>query len=249
MNIFLLYLTYKYNGNWDKILKDLNDPKTLNIDNIYKLENILKTKEINYITILDKEYPEFFKNIFKPPFCLFYKGNLKLLNIKDKITLSGNYLTKNTAKLIEYSVLEWFKKTNESVLVIQGKSNLEIKIALLFLNYNKKIIFISSDGVDNVFSIYPELKNYQNNFLVISEYLTKNENSNNSDISTYRLLAALSDKLILYSLYKSKSFFKLIDAFLDLGKDVCAFPNVDNDNDNIINNLINDGANVVTSLT
>ena len=67
----ILAKTYVGNGgNWNKTYECL-------------LKKDLKTDETDvlgdFITILDKEYPDRLKQVHKPPFVLFYKGNLDLL--------------------------------------------------------------------------------------------------------------------------------------------------------------------------
>ncbi|MCU4116891.1 DNA-processing protein DprA [Mycoplasma zalophi] len=249
MNIFLLYLTFKNRGNWEKILEDLNKPSKITQDNLQKLQTKVQEIEFqNYITILDKSYPIEFKNVYKPPFCIFYSGNLELLDHKNKICLSGNYLTKNIEDLIEFTTKKLFEKNPDTVLVTTAKNILEMKIVLNFLKNKQKIIFISSFNIQSIFSSFPELRNFENNFLIISEYYDSKMNLLNKQISSYRLLAAVSEKLILYSLYKSKTFSNKIDLFLEQGKEIFAFPNVDNDQNNVINNLIDEGAKIATSL-
>ena len=72
----LIALSLKHNGDWDKIYEDIQN-KTL-VEDTYtqQAENIK-----NVITILDEEYPQQLKNSFKPPFVLFYKGNINFTEI------------------------------------------------------------------------------------------------------------------------------------------------------------------------
>lgn len=60
--------------------------------------------ETNYVTYLDESYPQCFKQLKYPPFCLFYEGDLSLLN---KSCLSivgsrnpGSYGLKMTQKIV-----------------------------------------------------------------------------------------------------------------------------------------------------
>ena len=41
-------------------------------------ENLLKEKKVGYLTLIDKDYPKLLKEIKKPPFVLYYKGNKDL---------------------------------------------------------------------------------------------------------------------------------------------------------------------------
>jgi len=47
-----------------------------------ELNKFTKEYKGKYFTIVDKEYPNKLKMIDRPPFVIFYKGNLDLLNEK-----------------------------------------------------------------------------------------------------------------------------------------------------------------------
>jgi len=53
--------------------------------NYKELEIFKKEYKNKYITILDKKYPSKLKAINKPPFVLFYKGDINLLLENKKI--------------------------------------------------------------------------------------------------------------------------------------------------------------------
>jgi len=59
----------------------------------------------NYITILDKAYPDSLKQIYDPPLFLFYRGNLDLLKSNRLLTIVGSrqstgYHTQTTRSLV-----------------------------------------------------------------------------------------------------------------------------------------------------
>ena len=47
--------------------------------------------ETKCITILDENYPKMFNILKKPPFVMYYRGNIKLLEYYKKIHITGNY--------------------------------------------------------------------------------------------------------------------------------------------------------------
>ncbi|NCN25602.1 DNA-protecting protein DprA [Candidatus Falkowbacteria bacterium CG10_big_fil_rev_8_21_14_0_10_37_14] len=59
------------------ITKFLNWRPTFNAKSF---EQFLVVEQIKTITIEDDNYPQSFKNIYQPPFVLFYKGSLKIFN-------------------------------------------------------------------------------------------------------------------------------------------------------------------------
>lgn len=63
----LLYLTLKYGNDWDKIYKALRNKEDINYEEAIRVCDECPNE---YITILDKEYPEILKRTYKPPFVL-----------------------------------------------------------------------------------------------------------------------------------------------------------------------------------
>ena len=77
MKEILLYFSIKYFGNWEKIYKAIENKEDVDFEKIKSYEEEYEGK---YFTILDKEYPTKLKMVDKPPFVLFFKGDLSLLN-------------------------------------------------------------------------------------------------------------------------------------------------------------------------
>ena len=78
--IIKLYLSnYRKFANYDK---------TKEMNKILSNMESLKKEEVNFITISDPMYPESLKKIEEPPYVLFYKGNLELLN-KRSVSIVG----------------------------------------------------------------------------------------------------------------------------------------------------------------
>lgn len=94
----ILMLDFYFEHNFEKIVNELKEKSHPEIfDNKefikkYKKEKSnLKKKGVKALTILDDNYPDAFKKIFKPPLVIFYTGDLKIL--KDAIrTKEYDYL-------------------------------------------------------------------------------------------------------------------------------------------------------------
>ncbi|WP_339022443.1 DNA-processing protein DprA [Spiroplasma endosymbiont of Crioceris asparagi] len=84
MNKILLYFAIKYNGDWDKIYSALKEKEQIAKEDLNRVINDVKYQ---FITILDNDYPEGFKEVYKPPFVLFYKGDKNILKLDNKIAL------------------------------------------------------------------------------------------------------------------------------------------------------------------
>ena len=72
----LLYLSLKFQGNWDKIYEVISGKEEIDLE---EAENYIKRFNGNYITILDEDFPLCLKEVTKPPFVLYYKGDISLL--------------------------------------------------------------------------------------------------------------------------------------------------------------------------
>ena len=89
----LLYLFKKYNGDWDKIYQEIADKHLYEEDVIEKCYRDSVDNMEMFITFVDEIYPESLRQIFKPPFVLFYSGDISLLsnvNRQSFIFLYGN---------------------------------------------------------------------------------------------------------------------------------------------------------------
>ena len=83
----LLALSYKYEGDWEKMRDVLSKKKDVLTKDDIKLA--YQKLSSNFCDILSKNYPTTFKKMIKPPFVLYYYGNLELLNKKYRITCVG----------------------------------------------------------------------------------------------------------------------------------------------------------------
>ena len=82
----LLYLSIKYEGDWDKIYCAIKAKEKISKEEV---EEVVSTNKTPFITIIDDDYPNALKNIYKPPFVLFYYGDLSLLNNSNSFVLEG----------------------------------------------------------------------------------------------------------------------------------------------------------------
>lgn len=84
----ITYIAIKNELDWDKTYEDIRNKRFSTDD---KMENYFETHDLrNVLTILDQEYPSVLKNVRKPPFVLFYEGNLDALNnLEDSIYVTA----------------------------------------------------------------------------------------------------------------------------------------------------------------
>lgn len=78
----LAYLSIKYNGDWDQIYAAIKNKEKIDEKQLHEL---LSNNQSQFYTLIDDQYPASLKNIYKPPFVLFYKGDWNLILDSKKI--------------------------------------------------------------------------------------------------------------------------------------------------------------------
>ncbi|MDE5545798.1 MAG: hypothetical protein K2I76_04255 [Malacoplasma sp.] len=184
MRNVLLYFTINHNGNWEKIYDSISNKEMVSDDVCLKVKNSIKK---NWLTILDDNYPEELKKILKPPFVLFYEGNLKLLN---KSNLKISLLDDN----IVIKDLEKIKNTlNDFVFIIHYEKK---KIIENLINIGASVVAVSKKGINEVDDdeIYQKLLKTRN--LIISENYSSDENNFARTFYQDRLQSGLSGRIL-----------------------------------------------------
>lgn len=64
--VLILALHLQYNGNWDKIYRAITNKSEPHKKYIAKAKKV----QYNYLTLLDKDYPQELKFQYKPPFVI-----------------------------------------------------------------------------------------------------------------------------------------------------------------------------------
>ncbi|TCG10885.1 DNA-processing protein DprA [Mycoplasma marinum] len=238
MNMILIWFAIKYKGDWNKIYKALEDKEKVSLNDLRKMEESLKERSIEAITILDLEYPNQLKRAYKPPFVIFYQGNKKIF--KDTfICTSGNKLNDK--------IKNWIKKSNKEVSkhfsfvssLYKGVDEVVIKHAL---DNKANILLVSSSGLNKPF--FAHKVEGQENILLISEYPNDVHVTKERLIARNRIVAAFGEKLVLYSSQKDGGIMNLVSNFLNQGKEIYCFPS-EGDEDDGNSELIKQGANLI----
>lgn len=84
----LLALAIKFGNNWDEIYKCVKEKVRVEDEFNEQAEN----SDANYLALVDKEYPKGLRDIYKPPFVVYYEGDLKVLDEKLTYVIGENSL-------------------------------------------------------------------------------------------------------------------------------------------------------------
>lgn len=235
----LLYMNKIYNGNWDKIFQAIKDKQETDDKAV---ENIEKEIQHPFVTVLDKDYPALLKSGYKPPVCLFYEGDLALLNRQDLIAISRTNIKDIKNKDFIQDVL------NSYVLVSGYNNDADEETLRIAVKNNKKFILILNTSLDDI-DYDDEIINYalHNGCLLITEFGFENDEEDYEIHRKYRLLAPILSRLIVASGKKTDlQITLLVDEVLDRGGDVFALPEPPFEN-SLTNTLIKNGAYLVDS--
>ena len=245
MRKVLLYFALKYQGDYKKILSAITEKEQPDLNELKEIESKINCK---YVTLLDKEYPPYFKNIGTPPFILFYYGDISLLNAFNKIAVIGCRKNSLYGEEMTNKIVKEFKK--EKCVCVSGLADGIDGIAhRCALNNNIKTIAVLGSGIDYCYpsiniDIYNQIKEKG---LIISEYPNKSKPQPYYFLIRNRLIAAISEHIcVIEANYKSGTM-NTVAYGLEYGKDICCVPSLANNNSGC-NKLIKEGAKLVENL-
>ncbi|MDE5767737.1 MAG: hypothetical protein K2H56_04310 [Malacoplasma sp.] len=187
MRNVLLYFAIKHNGDWEKIYDSISNKEMISDAICLETKNSIKK---NWLTILDDNYPEELKKILKPPFILFYEGNVKLLNKSNlKISLLDDHISIKDFDKIKNNL-------NDFVFIIHYEKK---EIIENLLNIGALVVAISKKGISEIDkeSVYQELLKTKN--LIISESYSANETDFTKTFYQDRLHSGLSGRILFFN--------------------------------------------------
>jgi DNA processing protein len=238
----LLYYSLKYDGDYLKILHALDTREYFSKEEYLNMTNNFKG---DYLSVVDPLYPDAFKKCPLPPFIIYYKGDLSLLNHNKKCGIIGSRFNSAYGKTNVFTIVPQLVVKNVVIVsgLAKGIDSFAHKAAL---QNDGKTIAVLGTGIEQYYPKENEL--LQNDIgslgLLISEFPPNVRPSQENFPLRNRLIAALSDVIfVVESSLKSGTMITVKQA-LGLGKDICCLPS-QNLNESGNNQLIKDGAALV----
>ncbi len=231
----LAHYSWKYDGDWSKTAEALRTHEPVN----------RRYNCGNYITIYDEVYPDNLRALRYPPWVLFYRGDLSLLE-KPGITVVGS------RKLSAYG--EWATERSAEILseqyvlisgLAKGADGIVHRTAIAMRG---KTIGVIGCGM-NV--RYPRENEYlyrimENEQLILSEYPDTTGVRKHHFPWRNRILAALGDGVIVTQAALKSGTMGTVGEALELGKEVWCVPYPYNEEAGKgCNLLISQGANIL----
>jgi len=206
------------------------------------------TNDITVITLFDKEYPNYLKEIYQPPWALFVKGDVSLLEKHPKLAVVGSRKVtqygKNAIRVIFPKLIE------QGVIIVSG---LAIGVDSLAHEYAMKnggrTIAVIAGGL---FHIYPKenlnmAAEMMKTQLVISEYPPDTKPLRWQFPARNRIISGLSCGTFIIEAKEKSGSLITANFAVNEGREVFSLPgSIFNPNSTGANGLIQQGAKLVT---
>lgn len=244
INELLLFISLKYEGDWERIYEFISKKEKFDQK---EFENTIKLFNGNYITIMDEDYPKILKICTKPPFVLFYKGNKEILNTEFNKMLSV-IGSRNNSLYAKEMTTKIIKELPDDIVIISGLAKGIDGIAhKAALDSNKKTIAILGGGINFIYPkenepLYNEI--IDKGGLILSEYPKYSEPKKENFLFRNRLIASLGKALFVAESYGRSGTSSTICFALQENRDIGCLPFRANDNSNC-NKYIKDGAAII----
>jgi len=235
----LIYLSLKYEGNWDKIYNAIKTKEDIDSNEIGKI--VIS----NAITIVDDNYPQGLKTQYKPPFVLFYKGNKEILDRKNILGVVGTRKMSTYGRRVTDYLLSGVYEKKDIPLVSGMAKGIDSEAARVAIRHNKQIISCVGCGLDYC---YPQesrdVYDYSmgDNGVIISEYPEGVKPLPENFPLRNRIIAGLCEALLVVEAGKQSGTSITVKYAIDQGKEVLCVPNEIFSKNTFTNELIACGA-------
>ncbi len=211
------------------------------------LDNYAKN-DVEVITIYDSEYPKRLIDLPFKPLCLYAKGNVKLLNAKNALSIVGSRKTLSEYSKITTNFASTFSKNGVVIItgvasggdtaVINGALESGNMICVLASGFNYVDVEVNRELINKVIK----------SGLIISEYPLDVAPRNFRYPVRNRIIAGLGDGVLIVSGSLNSGTRHTASYALEYGKEVFCFPYSPHyEGGKLCNDLIKDGARLVTS--
>jgi len=241
----IIHLAIKYGGDWNAVYQAIKSKEAVSEDDINASLFSLTSPAL---TIIDDDYPERLKKIYKPPFVLFYHGNKELLaDCQEALAVIGTRQPSAYGIMMTRRIVE--ELVGADIIIVSGLAKGIDGIAHeTALTHQGKTIAVLGSGIDVCYpkenkAIYDKMKLGQ---LIVSEYPGVHEPHKDNFPWRNRIIAGLADAVFVSEARKRSGTLITVGYALYSGKDVYALPHPAN-TDSSCNRLIKDGATLVES--
>lgn len=236
----LITLSYIFDGNVLEMKKAIDANIDIKVNE--KFIQQLEKEKITAVTIFDNEYPKQLKELYNPPYVIYCRGFINLLQTKMSAIIGSRKNQSYSEKVCDKLV----RNLSSDTTIVSGLAvGIDCLAHSYALKYNKNTIAIIGSGFNQ---IYPKENKglselISKNHLLISEY-PPNVRANKINFPLRnRIIAALSDDVYVIEAAMKSGSLITANIALELGKNIyCAPGNIFERNFEGSHQLINDGA-------
>jgi DNA processing protein len=208
----IVYLATKYQGDWNRIYEAIKNKELVDEPTVTEVVSSIKSK---VCAIIDDDYPEALKKAYKPPFVLFYYGDLKALSKRKNLTMLAHDQP-NKKHLDQINTFaKSLSKRYGIITVLNNEANQQV---MSKVDKDSLLTVIGFGGIEQMKDRTKDL----NVALLLSEYpgdITKSEDNLPWAV---RIASSLGDKLLV-SQTEGKSYLGIAIGYsLYLDKQVLA---------------------------
>ena len=192
---------FKYNIFSEKDIDLLSSPRKIEIaiDNIENIINTFNKENIQIFNYYDQGYPKNLKNIQNPPFFLFAKGNISILNSEKIISIVG---TRKISDETSYKLKEHVKELvkNDYVTVSGLAFGTDIIVHRETLKWEGKTVAVLPSPITEVQPSSHQkdaIDIYENGGVLISEYYKADSYNKLSYIHRNRIISGISSDVLI----------------------------------------------------
>ena len=226
----LVFLSIKYQGDWNSIYQAIKNKEL--VDETQVQEAISKIDD-KIVTIIDEDYPEMLKKIYKPPFVVYYKGNLSLLNKNNVGIIGTGNFSHETAKRLNTLLRETKLKYPGITYATINNSGYEEYINTTYSN-------------EAILVLDREVRSYDKEKLVISEYPSGSPMNREHRPWAMRILAGVTNAMLIPEVKRKEDALIGAGYALYLNKSIGVFLQP-KDKEDATHQLQEDGAKIILS--
>ena len=209
----LIALSIVKKGNWGEIYQVLRNDKKLHTIDEYASYELIKQLDCDMLTLMDDEYPLAWREMRKPPFVVFYKGDIELLKSKAVSVIGGKVKSSYTSKAIS----NLMRALPRDINVISG---LEIGVEAYSISHASIKIAVIASGF--IATKQPT----QQVDLILSELPPNVKFNLSAYYRSYHLIHELSDIVCVFELPSFDLRLKYLAYLTEIGKEVVVAPDV-----------------------
>ena len=219
----LIASAIKVNGDWDALLKIIKNKERIEEEEANKLLSEMKCKAV---TIIDSDYPQSLKRCPKPPMVLFYYGDLSLASERKR---NVAYIGSRDASPYGLDMAKYFSNAlvKKGAVVVSGLARgIDSCAQEEVLNQRGKTIAILGSGIDFPFPLTSSnlYKRIKTDGLILSEYPGNTPPSPKQFPFRNRIIAALSNLIIVGEASKKSGTLITVGYGLSCGAEIACVP-------------------------